>query len=148
LLELAGADSITLCDASVREGLVLEWLRRLADRNGLPPLEADIRRQSVYDLCAHCEQNTPHTQHVVRLALQLFDQLQSLHRLGWSDRCLLEYAARLHDIGRHIGFERHEHHAYYIIRNDDLRGFNETELELLALIARYHRKAAPKSRHP
>ena len=40
-----------------------------------------------------------HSEHVRKLALELFDALQDLHKLGKRERCWLECAAILHDIG-------------------------------------------------
>ena len=60
------------------------------------------------------------------------------------EREWLEYAALLHDIGVHISYERHHKHSYYLIKNGDLRGFEPDEIEIIALVARYHRQATPK----
>ena len=63
------------------------------------------------------------------------------------ERDWLEYGALLHDIGVHISYERHHRHSYYLIKNGDLRGFDPEEIEIIALIARYHRQATPKKSH-
>ncbi len=147
LLELAKVDEITLCDAALREGLVLDFLEQKADRIRSYEVVSDIRRHSVMELAARCGQTGPHPEHVAALCLSLFDQTSSLHQLGSEDRRLLEYGALLHDVGQHIGYENHELHAAYIIRNGDLRGFSELEREQLALIARYHRKSRPRRAH-
>ena len=144
LLELAKADRITLCDAALREGLVLDYLEQKADRIRSYDVVSDIRRHSVLDLAERCGQRGPHPARVAKLSLQLFDALEPLHDLDEEDRRLLEFAAILHDVGQHIGYERHEHHAAYIIRHGDLRGFSDLEREQLALLARYHRKARPR----
>jgi exopolyphosphatase / guanosine-5'-triphosphate,3'-diphosphate pyrophosphatase len=81
------------------------------------------------------------------IARELFDQLRSVHGLKPRDRELLEYAAVLHDVGQSISFERHHKHSYYLIRNADLRGFDPEEIEVMALVARYHRKGAPCGKH-
>ncbi len=146
LLELAKVDRFTLCDAALREGLLLDYLQSSADAIRAFEVVSDIRRHSVLELAARCGQSGPHPERVADLALSLFDQLRELHGLDDDDRRLLEHGAILHDIGQHIGYERHEHHAAYIIRNGDLRGFSALEREQLALIARYHRKARPKRR--
>jgi exopolyphosphatase/guanosine-5'-triphosphate,3'-diphosphate pyrophosphatase len=57
-------------------------------------------------------------------------------------------ASLLHDIGEHISYERHHRHSYYLITNGDLRGFEPEEVEIVALIARYHRRGAPRKAHP
>ena len=47
-----------------------------------------------------------------------------------------------------ISHTKHHLHSYYVIRNtDDLTGFTDHEIEIVALIARYHRKSAPKPSH-
>ena len=70
-----------------------------------------------------------------------------MHGLTDREREWLEYAALLHDIGVHISYERHHKHSYYLIKNGDLRGFEPDEIEIIALVARYHRQATPKRRH-
>lgn len=146
LLELAGAEELVLCDWALREGVVLDWLERASATLRAYDVASDIRRHSVLELVRRCGQTSDHPEHVARLSLRLFDDTVALHRLGIAERRLLEHAAWLHDIGQLIGYERHEHHAAYIIRNGELRGFSELEREIIALVARYHRKARPKKR--
>ena len=50
-------------------------------------------------------------------------------------------------MGNHISYERHHRHAYYLIKNGDLRGFEPTEIETIALVARYHRRGEPSRGH-
>ena len=82
-----------------------------------------------------------------RLSLALFDQTRGVHGLTDREREWLEYAALLHDIGVHISYERHHRHSYYLIKNGDLRGFDPDEIEVMALVARYHRRGTPKKGH-
>jgi len=35
----------------------------------------------------------------------------------------------------------------YIIRHSDLKGFKEDEIQIIANVARYHRRSTPKKRH-
>jgi exopolyphosphatase/guanosine-5'-triphosphate,3'-diphosphate pyrophosphatase len=85
---------------------------------------------------------------VVRLALALFDQTRAMHGLTDREREWLEYASLMHDIGGHISFSGHHKHSYYLIKNGDLRGFHPDEIEVMALVARYHRRGTPKRSHP
>lgn len=64
------------------------------------------------------------------------------------EREWLEYGALLHDVGAHIRYEQHHKHSHYIIRHGGLRGFEPEEVELIALIARYHRRGVPRKSHP
>jgi len=81
---------------------------------------------------------------VARLALQLHDLLAARLGLDDADRELLEAAALLSNVGLFISHSAHHKHSYYVIRNSEhLSGFTDNEKELIAQVARYHRKSAP-----
>jgi exopolyphosphatase / guanosine-5'-triphosphate,3'-diphosphate pyrophosphatase len=84
---------------------------------------------------------------VAQLSLSLFDQLHDLHRLGEEERALLHAAAMLHDVGSFVSYNRHHKHSYYLLYHADLPGYTDRERELVATIARYHRRSPPKDRH-
>jgi exopolyphosphatase/guanosine-5'-triphosphate,3'-diphosphate pyrophosphatase len=101
----------------------------------------------VIELGERCGYWAEHAQQVARLALAIFDQTRAVHGLGETERFWLESGALLHDVGVHISYERHHRHSYYLIKNGDLRGFDPEEIEVIALVARYHRQATPKKTH-
>jgi len=147
LLEGLGADTLTLCDFALREGLVLDYIAKNAAHIRTIERYPDVRRRSVTELAERYNYAPAHAQQVARLALALFDATRSRHRLGPREREWLEYAALMHDVGTHISYERHHRHSYYLIRHGGLRGFSPEEVEIIALIARYHRQATPKKSH-
>jgi exopolyphosphatase/guanosine-5'-triphosphate,3'-diphosphate pyrophosphatase len=63
------------------------------------------------------------------------------------ERRLLKGAALLHEIGQFISFAEHHKHSYYLILHSDLPGLSASEKMIMALVARYHRKAHPSPRH-
>lgn len=136
-----------VCKSALREGILVEYLARhlpdLSIRRDVP----DPRRRSVLDLARRCAWHQSHSEHVAKLCVELFDQLQPLHKLAAHDRELIEYGALLHDIGWHIARERHHKHSQYLILNGGLKNFTEEEIPIIASIARYHRKASPKPAH-
>jgi exopolyphosphatase / guanosine-5'-triphosphate,3'-diphosphate pyrophosphatase len=79
--------------------------------------------------------------------MRLFDQTAKRHGCGAREREWLEFGALLHDVGVHISYRSHHKHSHYLIRHGDLRGFDPEEVEIIALIARYHRQATPKKFH-
>lgn len=89
-----------------------------------------------------------HARHTTKLALRLFDELQPLHRLRSEYRVILQVAALLHEIGYFISNRGHHKHSMYLIRSSDIFGLSSKQKTVAALIARYHRKALPKSTHP
>jgi exopolyphosphatase/guanosine-5'-triphosphate,3'-diphosphate pyrophosphatase len=147
LLRRLGASEITLCDLSLREGLVLDYISRHRKEIAQADRYPDVRRRSVFELAERCNYWPEHSQHVARLSIGLFDQTRAIHGLTDREREWLEYAAILHDIGVHISYEGHHKHSYYLVKNGDLRGFEPDEIEAIALVARYHRQATPKRKH-
>lgn len=147
VLRELGADSLVLCDLALREGLVIDYITRNKARIAQVDRYPDIRRRSVVELGERWRYWSAHTQQVARLALSLFDQTRDIHGLGDREREWLEYGALLHDIGMQIAYEGHHKHSYYLIRHGGLRGFEPEEIEVIGLVARYHRSGAPKKAH-
>ncbi|MEO8075896.1 MAG: Ppx/GppA phosphatase family protein [Acidobacteriota bacterium] len=147
ILRRLGAADVTLCDLALREGLVLDYIHRNSATIRKVERYPDVRRRSVVELGERCGYWVEHAQQVARLALSIFDQTRSVHGLTDREREWLEYAALLHDVGVHISYDRHHRHSYYLIKNGDLRGFEPREIEVIALVTRYHRQATPKKSH-
>jgi exopolyphosphatase/guanosine-5'-triphosphate,3'-diphosphate pyrophosphatase len=147
LLRRLKADEITLCDLALREGLVLDYIHRHRRDIARVDRYPDVRRRSTIELAERCNWEADHSKKVAQLALGLFDQTVALHGLGEREREWLEFASLLHDIGNHISYEKHHRHSYYLIKNGDLRGFEPDEIEVIALVARYHRRAMPARSH-
>ena len=149
IFELAGVKRMEVSDFALREGILLEQMRRAAapGRDPFRRLE-DLRRSGVMYVANSYHEDLRHAEHITDLALELFDGLAALHRLSDEDRELFEAASLLHNVGIYISHSAHHRHSYYIIRNSEhLTGFTEREIEIIAQVARYHRKSAPKPKH-
>lgn len=145
---LIGLDiqNLTFSSYALREGILLDTYTKQQAIKKYHHL-SNLRYESVLHLCEQCKVNIEHCSHVKNIALQIFDALQPYHAYGDTERELLEAAAYLHDVGYHIAADQHHKHSYYIIRNSAMLGFTTGETELIANIARYHRKSHPKSKH-
>jgi exopolyphosphatase/guanosine-5'-triphosphate,3'-diphosphate pyrophosphatase len=139
---------IRVCKSALREGILIDYLSRHAPELSIRRQVPEPRRRSVLDLARRSDWHQAHHEQVARLCMSLFDQTQSLHRLGTEERELIEYGALLHDIGLHIARERHHKHSQYLILNGDLKNFTPEEVRIIANVARYHRKAPPSRDHP
>ena len=84
-----------------------------------------------------------HAQQVRKLAVSLFDQLQELHGLSRHDRLLLKVASILHEVGTFISPKAHHRHGQYIILNSEIFGLSRKDVEIIGMLARYHRHGAP-----
>jgi exopolyphosphatase/guanosine-5'-triphosphate,3'-diphosphate pyrophosphatase len=140
-MEHGNFSELEVAEAGLREGVFFEHL--LADRN--PPLLKDVRAASVENLARRFRTDPPHVAHVAMLSLELFDALRGagLHELGDGDRQLLWAAGLLHDIGMTVDYDDHHRHSHYLIVHAGLAGYSPREVDLVALIARYHRKGIP-----
>lgn len=145
LMRFFGANQLLVNERGIREGLII----RAMEKHGLIPGAPAPRtwRASALDFVRSCHGDEPHALHVARLSLTLFDALALPFSLKKSDRKLLEAAAILHDVGYFIAYSSHHKHSYHLIRHAELFGFTPRERELIAQIARYHRKSLPKRKH-
>jgi exopolyphosphatase/guanosine-5'-triphosphate,3'-diphosphate pyrophosphatase len=144
--DVFGIDGFTFSDYALREGVLLDTIHR--QRGTEVHSLRDVARRSVRQLAARCDDDPQHSEHVARLALELFDATAGFHGIDDSCRPLLQAAALLANVGLVISHSKHHLHSYYVIRNSELVGFTDPEIELIALVARYHRKSAPKTSHP
>jgi exopolyphosphatase/guanosine-5'-triphosphate,3'-diphosphate pyrophosphatase len=146
-VEELGIDEIVISDNALREGVLLDALSRRGGAT-LHHLR-DLRRRSVLHLAESMDDDVDHSMRAAGFALDLFDATSLLHGLGDDSRELLEAGALLANVGLSISHSEHHKHSYYVIRHSDrLSGFTDHEIELIAQIARYHRKSAPKPKHP
>jgi exopolyphosphatase/guanosine-5'-triphosphate,3'-diphosphate pyrophosphatase len=135
--------AMTISDAALREGVLFD---RFASQSG-PELQ-NLRRGNIVRLAQQLDPDPEHAVHTAHLATELFDRLTPLHGLGAHARELLDAAAVVHNVGLFISHSSHHKHSYYVIRNSEqLTGFTEHEVELIAVIARYHRKSLPTEKH-
>jgi len=142
-------NEMSVSSHALREGVVLDRLARRRDTHDALHHLSNIRRASVLSVAARYEEDIVHAEHATNLALQLFAQPYDLHGLADNDIDVLEAAGLLHNVGRFVAHASHHKHSYYLIRNSEhLLGFTDHEIELIAQVARYHRKSHPKDKHP
>jgi exopolyphosphatase/guanosine-5'-triphosphate,3'-diphosphate pyrophosphatase len=141
-----GGDELVFSDYALREGVLLDTWRR--EHGGSLHHLSDLRRRSVLRLADQMDEDRPHSDQVARLALELFDATAGRHGLGDDSREVLEAAALLANVGLFVSHAGHHKHSYYVIRNSELlTGFTDREIELIAQVARYHRKSSPRKKH-
>jgi exopolyphosphatase/guanosine-5'-triphosphate,3'-diphosphate pyrophosphatase len=132
-----GLRSVVAVETGLRNGLLVELARADGEARDVSTAEAviELGRRFGFD--------EAHARQVARLALELHDRLAPLHRLPPLMRRVLEAAALLHDVGHAVSVQAHHKHTYYLVAHADLPGFSDHERELVALVARYHRRSVP-----
>ena len=129
--------------ASIRQGVSLDDIHQRPKRevSGVKPMEAVLKLARRYDY------EVEHSHQVAELAVRLFDELADIHRLTVHERWLLEAAALLHDIGWIRGQRRHHKTSRDLIIKSKSLPFNRDDQVMVAMIARYHRRALPEESH-
>jgi exopolyphosphatase / guanosine-5'-triphosphate,3'-diphosphate pyrophosphatase len=144
LSRILGLQQITVSNANLRDGLLKEmvdasiWTEDF--RNQIISSALELGRKYHFD--------EPHAVHVAELSSQLFDDLQAEHGLDARSGLLLHLAALLHEIGGFVSNTSLHKHSMYLIQNSELFGLSANDVLLIALVARYHRRASPKPTHP
>ncbi len=141
-------------EGGIRDGLLLQMVGGAsAPSRAAPAHQGRDPMRSVLRLARMCGYEHRHCDHVASLATQIFDALAASPAAAEPDlftpraRLLLHAAAILHDAGYLINYARHHKHSYHIIAHADLPGLTGREIEIVANLARYHRRAAPKPAH-
>ncbi|SHF16399.1 exopolyphosphatase / guanosine-5'-triphosphate,3'-diphosphate pyrophosphatase [Fodinibius roseus] len=149
LMKSFGIEKVRISEDALREGMILDHIHQEKHNIDieLKSYFPNPRRRSVFELLIKCDWHEDHSRHVTSIALKIFDVLRNELDFNDNDRELLEYASLMHDIGYYISHRKHHKHALYLIRYADLRGFKEEEIEVMANVARYHRRSTPKKRH-
>ena len=147
-MTLLKTDSLVVCERSLREGIIVHWM---LDRGLIASslgYQSQIRDRSVMKIAYKYQVELDYSQRIANFAVDLFERTAGmLHNWDYSYRQLLWAAAILHNCGVYISHSAHHKHSYYLIRHAELLGFTELELEIIANIARYHRKSKPKKKH-
>jgi exopolyphosphatase/guanosine-5'-triphosphate,3'-diphosphate pyrophosphatase len=138
-----GLHAVTAVDRGLRHGVLVDLVRRrFRDADDSPLLDAarTLGRRLFFD--------EGHALQVARLAIAMFDQMAPLHRLPMAVRPFLEAASVLHDIGHSVSYQKHHRHTEYLVRNGDIPGLTDRERDIVARIARFHRRSPPDLHHP
>lgn len=136
--------NLLISDRTLRDGLLIEMTAQ--DAWGHEFKDQIIRSAMELGRRFHIEER--HAKHVAWLSGQLYEALESQHGLAPRYRILLHVASLLHETGLFISDRSHHKHSLYIIQNSDLFGLGSRDVAVVALVARYHRRAKPSPQHP
>jgi exopolyphosphatase/guanosine-5'-triphosphate,3'-diphosphate pyrophosphatase len=146
LMKQAGVKELHIPRVGLKDGLLLDMLPDSVERDParhqrqVMAFAREVGRKFSFD--------EEHGLAVSRFAVTLFDQTKEIHKLEPENRLILEVAGLLHDIGQCVNINGHHKHSYYLLKSTPFVGLTEREKSLVAVTARYHRKAPPKMDHP
>lgn len=147
-MKMLGLESLVVCERALREGVIVDWMLTHGLIENRLRFQESVRERSVFNIARKYQVDLEFARRVAYFSLVIFDQTRNLlHDWGNQERELLWAAAILHNCGVYVSHSAHHKHSYYLIRNAELLGFTENEIEAIANIARYHRKSKPKKKH-
>lgn len=145
LLQQTRAEQMIVSRASMRDGLLMELARQVRGEEDVALVEGVIH--SALSIAEKYRIDLAHAQNVAEVAVRLFDELQADHGLGGAHRLLLRVAGLLHEVGSFVSSAAHHKHSFYLIANSEIYGLNRADIEIVAHVARYHRRSGPKPTH-
>lgn len=145
VLKETQAEDVIVSNANIRMG-ILRDLMPAEEEGRLQNLSHQIL-SAARSLGRKYQYDEQHAERVCELATRIFDKLKLEQRMNDTHRLYLEVASLLHDIGLFISPRAHHKHSYYLISSSDLFGLRQRELDIIANVARYHRRALPQRSH-
>jgi len=146
ILDHLKVNTMKVSTRGIRHALLGRLIRRPGKAAGRPVVQRH-RISAAESFGRSLGLDLKHGEQVQKLALSIFDALQTPLGMEAEARDLLSAAALLHDVGYVIGYRQHHKHSYHLIAHAHLDGFTPREREIVALVARYHRRATPRRKH-
>ena len=148
-MEMLGAEELTLSERSLREGLVVDWMLRRGMLKSKFTIQSNVRRTTVLHQAQKFGVDESRSEKLQNLAMSIYEQTKNIlhddqNNIG---KNLLWAACYLFTCGKHINLSAYHKHSWYLIKNFELLGYSHSEINIIASIARYHRKTLPKKRH-
>jgi len=126
-------DQMEFSPAALREGVLYEMEDHLK--------HVDIRERSAESLATRYDVDVEHAKRVLTTTLDLYEQIKKNWGVDNSElKNLLAWSALLHEVGLQINTRGIQRHSGYILQNIELPGFGQEQQNLLATLARFHRK--------
>lgn len=146
LIRLSQVDRLLVPNASMRDGLILHMARSI--ESGSTVLFPDQTIAAAVNLARKYQADEQHGLQTAALARAIFQATRAQHRMGEKELLLLEVASIVHDIGGFVAARGHHRHTYYLLVNSEVFGLSGQDLEIVANVARYHRRGGPQADHP
>ncbi|TMI13458.1 MAG: exopolyphosphatase [Betaproteobacteria bacterium] len=131
-LDELGIEAMKVSEGALRHGVLYDLLGRVQHR--------DMREATVTQFGRRYHIDAAQAERVRSLSLKIYDGLApGAERDDDVDRLVLEWAARLAEIGLSIEHAQYHKHSAYVLSNADMPGFSRMEQARLARVVLAHR---------
>ncbi len=148
-MEMLNFDELTISERALREGLVVDWMLRKGIIKNEFNIQSNIRKTTIIHQASKFGVDLVRNEKVVNIAFQIYDQTKNIFHNDNNSKSkeLLWAACNLYNCGKYVNISSYHKHSWYLIKNCELLGYSQAETNIIASIARYHRKSLPKKRH-
>jgi exopolyphosphatase/guanosine-5'-triphosphate,3'-diphosphate pyrophosphatase len=146
LIRLNQVERLLVPRVSMRDGLILQMAKSI--QSGSTVFFPEQTIAAAVNLARKYQADERHGLQTAALARSIFAATRPQHGMGEREQLLLEVAAIVHDIGNYVAARGHHRHTYYLLVNSEVFGLSGMDLEVVANVARYHRRGGPQSDHP
>jgi exopolyphosphatase / guanosine-5'-triphosphate,3'-diphosphate pyrophosphatase len=146
LLETLGVGGFRYSPLGLRDGLLAQMAAEY-DMQSRSHRQMQSDREDVLEsITRRYRVDSANSAQVRKLALALFDQTRTMHRLDKQFREWIDTAATLYEVGAFINPVGRHRHAYYIISQSELFGYTPLQRQIIATIARFQGNSRPQLR--
>ncbi|WP_288262062.1 Ppx/GppA phosphatase family protein [uncultured Prochlorococcus sp.] len=148
-MEMLDFSELTISERSLREGLVVDWMLRKGIIKNELNIQSNIRKTTIVHQASKFGVDKLRAEKVINIAFQIYDQTKNIFHNNNDSKAkdLLWAASNLYTCGKYVNINSYHKHSWYLIKNCELLGYSDVETNIIASIARYHRKTLPKKRH-
>src|SRR5688572_5241787 len=126
-----GIEAMNVSDGALRHGVLYDLLGRVQHR--------DMREATVAQFMRRYHVDAAQAERVRNLALSIYDSVNKEKEDQEPDRVMLDWAARVAEIGLSVAHAQYHKHSAYILSNADMPGFSRMEQQRLARLVLAHR---------
>lgn len=131
--ESLGIDTMSVSSGALKEGVLYDLLGRINHE--------DVRVRTIRVFQERYHVDRAQAVRVERTALDLLGRVEADWKMNMDlARPYLSWAARLHEVGLAVSYDRHHRHGAYLIENADMPGFSTDDQQMLAVLVASHRR--------
>ncbi len=148
-MDMMDFNELTISERALREGLVVDWMLRKGIIKNEFNIQSNIRKTTIVHQARKFGVDKERSEKITDIAFQIYDQTKNIFHSGIDSKAkdLLWAACKLYSCGKYVNIGSYHKHSWYLIKHCELLGYSQSETNIIASIARYHRKTLPKKRH-
>lgn len=145
-MELTKVKGILVPNICLRDGMLIDIVESKYKKGKWKAFRSDVINY-VWNIGSKYNIDIPHARRIKKFSVKIFEILQKIHLLSEREKLLLEAAAILHDSGKYVNVDKHQIYSFNVVNNEQIIGFSNREIDIIANVVQYHEEEIPNSNH-